>query len=315
MALIDNQNKVIYWDEVNWQWLPFVSISVVNSREGIIKFLFEEGYTLYSISNLGISEISLGCYLYNGKIYKKAEGRPLKNLTSLLCLISGKSSKTINKELKGMGLLSKENIDSLLSKRDTIEFDGKVYKHLSDLARDYEINPSYLSNRLSKGLTLNNIIPAYSRKRISDHLGNRYRILEDMLNYWGISFKAYKKRKERGWSLEKILTTPIKTTQTAHECDFDGKVFPSIILMAKEYGVSHTSILYHMKKGKTPAEALSYLLSNGRHARIVKDHLGNSFSSKVKMSEHWGVNYDTFRDRIKRGWSLEESLTGKRRER
>lgn len=27
MALIDNQNKVVYWDEVNWQWLPFVKIS------------------------------------------------------------------------------------------------------------------------------------------------------------------------------------------------------------------------------------------------------------------------------------------------
>ena len=25
MALLDQQNKVIYWDEVNWQWLPDVA--------------------------------------------------------------------------------------------------------------------------------------------------------------------------------------------------------------------------------------------------------------------------------------------------
>lgn len=206
MALIDKQNKVIYWDEVNWQWLPFVSISVANSREGIIKFLFEEGYTLYSISNLGISEISLGCYLYNGKIYKKDGGRPLKNLTSLLCLISGKSSKTINKKLKGMGLLSKENIDSLLSKRDTIEFDGIVYKNFSELATDYGFNPAYLSRRLSQGSSLDKIIPYYSRKKVSDHLGNRYRNVEDMLVHWSISLKVYRKRKEKGWSLEEVLT-------------------------------------------------------------------------------------------------------------
>lgn len=206
MALIDNQNKVIYWDEVNWQWLPFVSISVANSREGIIKFLFEEGYTLYSISNLGISEISLGCYLYNGKIYMKDGGRPLKNLTSLLCLISGKSSKTINKELKGMGLLSKENIDSLISRRGAIEFDGIVYKNFSELAKDYGFNPAYLSRRLSNGSSLDTIIPYYSRKKVSDHLGNRYRNVEDMLVHWGISSKVYRKRKEKGWSLEESLT-------------------------------------------------------------------------------------------------------------
>lgn len=206
MALIDNQNKVIYWDEVNWQWLPFVSISVANSSKGIIKFLFEEGYTLYSISNLGILEISLGCYLYNGKIYKKDEGRPLKNLTSLLCLISGKSSKTINKELKGMGLLSKENIDSLLSRRGNIEFDGIVYKNFSELAKDYGFNPAYLSRRLSNGSSLDTIIPYYNRKKVSDHLGNRYRDVEDMLDHWGIALKVYRKRKEKGWSQEEALT-------------------------------------------------------------------------------------------------------------
>lgn len=154
MALIDLQNKVIYWDEVNWQWLPFVSLRVVsgkkyslhkykdnysyvNSKEGVLELLIKEGYTLSSIANLGITEVSLGCYLYNGKIYSRDGGRPLKNLTSLLSLISGKSSQAINKKLKGMGLLSKEQVDSLLSrKRGTIEFDGIIYKNFSELAKD-----------------------------------------------------------------------------------------------------------------------------------------------------------------------------------
>ena len=26
MALVDYQNKVIYWDEVNWKWLPYIRI-------------------------------------------------------------------------------------------------------------------------------------------------------------------------------------------------------------------------------------------------------------------------------------------------
>jgi hypothetical protein len=206
MALLDQQNNIIYWDEVNWQWLPFVSLRVVNSKEGIIELLIKEGYTLSSIANLGITEISLGCYLYNGKIYSRDGGSPLKNLTSLISLISGKSSKVINKKLKGMGLLSKEQIDSLLTRKDTIEFDGIVYKNFSDLAKDYGFNPSYLSRRLSRGSSLDKIIPYYSRYKVSDHLGNRYRDVEDMLRHWGISLNVYRKRKEKGWSLEEALT-------------------------------------------------------------------------------------------------------------
>lgn len=66
MALIDNVNKVIYWDEVNWQWLPFVRIKdgklkvkdfnqgittykSAHSREEIINLLSEEGVSVLFI--------------------------------------------------------------------------------------------------------------------------------------------------------------------------------------------------------------------------------------------------------------------------
>ena len=59
MALLDNVNKVIYWDEVNWQWLTFIvfrgsKIRIqlpqqrnkyidVNSKEDSLKFLEGRG--------------------------------------------------------------------------------------------------------------------------------------------------------------------------------------------------------------------------------------------------------------------------------
>lgn len=84
-------------------------------------------------------------------------------------------------------------------------------------------------------------------------------------------------------------------------------------LMAKEYGVTQTSILNHMKGGKTPAEALKHILGSETSIKKVSDHLGNSFSSQSKMMEYWKVNYPTFRYRIRQGWSLEEALTGNRK--
>ena len=81
--------------------------------------------------------------------------------------------------------------------------------------------------------------------------------------------------------------------------------------MAKEYGVSTSSLAYHTEKGKTPAEALKILLF-GDSVSQVKDHLGNSFSSYAQMTEYWKVGYNTFKKRRNNGWSLEESLTGKK---
>ena len=333
MALIDNQNKVIYWDEVNWQWLPFVVIKnnktnaslvlqtadryiTVNSKEEVLTFLKGRGYTLVSISNIGITEVSSGCYLYEGRVYKKEKGLTLKSLSKLLSIISEKSLQAINHKLVGVGILSKEQVKDIASKKVVIEFDGKFYSSYAKLAKDYGFSPSYLSKWLSKGMSLEEIISKYKPNNIVvDHLGVEYSCLEEMLNKWGITLKAYKDRKERRWSLKRILTTPLKSTQVAKECvDFNGRVFPSMKAMAIEYGINPTNILYHVKKGKTPAEALKHLLTEGKARRTVKDHLGNSFSSNTEMAFHWKVNPRTFRGRINLGWTIEEALTGERKE-
>ena len=166
-----------------------------------------------------------------------------------------------------------------------------------------------LYKQLAKGFSLQDIVSHHARKRFADHLGNRYEKLEDMLSNWGISYSAYKRRLDEGWSLEKILTTPVKK-KTFKECvDFKGNVFPSIRCMAETYGVPQSSIRYHVKRGKSPEEALKYLLDEKPK---VKDHLGNTFSTVNKMAEYWGINGMLYRNRRSRGWSLEEALTGKR---
>lgn len=226
MGLVDYSNKVIYWDEVNWQWLPFVQIHVrktkvslilqykgvrtsVHSKKEVIDFLESKGFVLIPISNLGILEVYLGCYLYNGNVYYKDGVRPIKSLPVLLSLISEKSKQLMFKNLKGVRVLSKKQLERIVSKGKCIEFRGKVYKSYSELSRDYGFSLAYLSKWLSKGLSLEEIVANYKgKKAIGDHLGNKYSCLGDMLNCRGISLKTYKSRLNNGWSLDKILTTP-----------------------------------------------------------------------------------------------------------
>ena len=328
MALIDNQNKVIYWDEVNWQWIPFVAVSgrkikvwssrrgsntyiSVNSKEEALGCLIREGYSLLPLSSLGIIEISVGCYSYEGKVYRTCSSR-LRTLPSLLSMISGKSTNYIKKQLNGKKVVSKSLIDRLVYENSNIEFRGKVYTTYNELAKDYSIPLSYLSMKLSNGISLEDAINSYKVFR-EDHLGNKFNSEREMCKYWGISYNTYRARKSGGWSLEKALTTPSKKSSKAKECkDIEGNIFPSITSMAKAYNVTQPALTYYIKKGKTPAEALKHLLTEGKVNRKVFDHKGTSFSSNTEMAKYYNVNRNTFRDRMKNGWTLEEALTGKR---
>ena len=229
MALIDNVNKVIYWDEVNWQWLPFVMIKNgklkvkdfnqgiktykdVHSREEIINPLLEEGYLFSSLSSLDVTEISKGCYLYKGTIYRKNKGDSLKNFPQFLSMVTGWSLGYVSKQLKGSGIVSKQWVEELKSKKFKIEFRGNVYNSYSELAEAYGFSNAYLHSRLAKGFSLEQIVSKYQSPRIpmKDYLGNKFRSVNEKIKHWGIPYSAYKKRLDTGWSLEKTLTTPVK---------------------------------------------------------------------------------------------------------
>lgn len=319
MPLIDDVNKVIYWDEVNWLWLPYVKIkgkgSNVSSKEGALKLISNKGYSFSSLDSLGIVEISLGCYLYEEKIYQSDSSVSLRSLASFLAMVFGKSRNTLLYFLKGKGVISKKCLEGLNSSFSAFEFRGKSYQSYAELSREYGFSISYISQNIARGFSLDEIVERYENRGTKlDHLGNKFNSIDDMCKHWGITVKAYKNRRDSGWSLEKRLTIPIKDTQVAQECvDFKGNVFPSIKRMAEEYGINPTNILYHVKKGKTPAEALKYLLTNGKAALNVQDHLGNYFSSYKEMADYHGINVDTLRDRLKGGASIEESLSDKLR--
>lgn len=286
MALVDNINKVIYWDEVNWQWLPFIvsrgkEIKVflprrggktyvsVGSEEEVVSCLSNEGYSLQPLSILGIIEITKGCYLYSGKVYKN-EKKVIISLPNFLAKVSGSHSTYVHRHFEGKGVLSESQLEKLV----------------------------------------NNLTP---ERGVLDHLGNKFGSVEEMAEHWGIPLKVYNNRRYRRWSLERTLTTPVRENK---ECvEFKGNVFPSIQSMSKKYEVPYVSILYHISKGMTPVEALEYLLSKEKAKRKVIDHLGNSFSSYNKMANFYGITLGTLSSRLKCGWSLEEALTGKRQER
>lgn len=93
-------------------------------------------------------------------------------------------------------------------------------------------------------------------KKEKDHLGNEFISLKEMLKHYDLDRSNYYRRKERGWSLEKILTTKKATTGRAsekykekhHKKHYDhlGNEYNSVDEMCKYYGIGRTTYIYRM---------------------------------------------------------------------
>lgn len=74
--------------------------------------------------------------------------------------------------------------------------------------------------------------------------------------------------------------------------------------------VEHT-IREAYKRGDLTVEQISQLENAGfKFPKTFSDHTGQIFFSQRAMCEAWGVDLDTYTARLKRGWTVEQALTG-----
>ena len=150
----------------------------------------------------------------------------------------------------------------------------------------------------------------------TDHLGNHFKSVSAMTKHWDISRTTYLSRINMGWSVEKALTFTIREESKPKGCVVDhlGNEFKSLSQMLKHWGISLATYYNRThKEGLSMEEALTKPIAKTYSFQEVTDHLGNSFPTKSEMSAHWGISKSTFDGRLRRGWSLEEALTGKRK--
>lgn len=343
MGIVDYSNKVIYWDEVNWQWLPFVSVRTkgssisfvlqykgvfvaITSEEMVLSFLKKEGYTFTNIKGLGIIEVSKNSFLYNEELYH-LESSNRSSIVVLIALIVGRSKNWVSRRITGKGVITRYFLEELVlgsSKQYKLKYKGKSYTGYHTLAEDLGLPVSYVYLGISKGKTIEELERGYISKKVTDHLGSMFNSRKDMLSHWGISYDVYRHRKGKGWSLERILTTPVKKFREVKEySDFKGNVYSSATKIANAYGVSVMTFLSLIDEGKTSEEA-TYLLSKNYKKprkegeisknRKYKDHLGNIYPTLSEMAKAYNISPSVLYNRRNKGWTLEEALTGKRKE-
>lgn len=177
--------------------------------------------------------------------------------------------------------------------------------------------------------------------RVTDHTGQEFRSVRAMCKHWGVSLNAFNYRfKVKNLSLEKSLTNKLRKREGIY--DHLGREFNTASEMCEHWGVLYTTYTRRLKTGYSLEEALTkgryeerrVLSTEGKmdtrrekvvngsktsklkaknlvKTRSVVDHLGNSYPSVSAMCRAYGVNYCTYKNRLRCGWSEESALVSK----
>lgn len=143
-----------------------------------------------------------------------------------------------------------------------------------------------------------------SNKKYIDYLGNEFYTIKEMCEYYDISISTYFYRKNKGWSIEKILTNK---SQKVPVFDFMGQEFKSEKEMCIYYGISQPSYRWRIRNGWSKKNAL--LIKNKSNICPCVDHMGNKFKSKTDMAKYYNISNKRLDARLKAGCSLKRALT------
>lgn len=171
---------------------------------------------------------------------------------------------------------------------------GQEFPSVNAMCEHWGISANTFDYRFKvKKLSLEKSLTNKLRKRrgVYDHLGREFSTASEMCKYWGVRFTTYKRRLKTGYSLEEALTKG--RYEERRVLNTEGKTDTR-----KEKAVegSKTSKLKDKNLVKT---------------RNVLDHLGNSYPSISAMCKVYGVNYSTYTNRLRYGWSVEKALLSK----
>ena len=156
-------------------------------------------------------------------------------------------------------------------------------------------------------------------KPCTDHKGNEYPSMKDMLAAYRVPRSTYGNRLARGWTQEQALETPTEGTapKVNHRKpvqDHTGKWYGSVREMAERWGITEKVYWSRKRLLEWPLEKILTTPVQDRSAANaipVEDHLGNEFGSISEMCRAWKIGLSTYRERRKRGWGVGQSLTGK----
>lgn len=152
---------------------------------------------------------------------------------------------------------------------------------------------------------------------VQDPWGNTFPSKSKMLKHYKTNWWQVQYLMSKGMGLDWALTHPDFEKARAEAIKLRGKMAFEKAKKAKEAsvlnGIKNKTTLQSIAEAKAKFNPMAgkYRQRNShtKVRNVVKDYLGNEFSSKTEMCKAWGIDYATFSRRMNQyGWSLEQSL-------
>ena len=201
---------------------------------------------------------------------------------------------------------------------------GNEFKNQESMCKYWNVKACTVHRRLQRGWSLERALTEKAikgrpkttkiikEKFVTDHLGNRFKNITRMCEYYGITLNTYSNRIKNGWSLERTLTEKLHIRNCVESYDHLGNVYPSIDIMCSKYKICRHVYTERIKAGWSIERALTEPVKTQQSREfymMTKDHLGNEYKSTSDMCKHYNIALNTFKRRIRKGWSLKNALT------
>lgn len=191
-----------------------------------------------------------------------------------MCLFWGITFEVFSRRMRAGWSIEKALTTASTTGKRVCDHKGCEYESLNAMARAYGIDASTLRARLQRGYSLEEALESpvihWNNRYVSDHLGHVYPNISEMCMAWGINRSLYDQRKRKGWSVEKILTTPVATPTPV--VDHQGKAHSSFRKMCEAWSMDHRTVASRLKKGLTLREALE----TPPEKRVFRAHLATN---------------------------------------
>lgn len=137
---------------------------------------------------------------------------------------------------------------------------GKEYRTYQALSDDFDISVSVIKKRIKDGMSPEEACttPTKKIKKPITYNGVKYSSISELMRAYGLDLATYNSRKQIGWTLDEIISTPIygKAPGKAIPVSYKGKDYASLSQLADDYSIPRSTFMNRYNSGMTIQECL-----------------------------------------------------------
>lgn len=164
-----------------------------------------------------------------------------------------------------------------------LNFRGKEYKTLIDLARAYNIDYHLIIGRLSAGYSLEQAIRMGASTKEVTLYGVKYKSLVHLSKEIGIRYESLENRLAEGLTLEEAVDILINTEPIV----FNGIKYPTLTALCMEYQIDLVNFRHRINLGWSTRDALLTPIRKTKRKNQI-EYRGILYNSKRELAEHFG---------------------------